>query len=78
MSISLNVYKLMLRAGFQLVRRPEYLVGCLPPMHYIDYRGNQLIICTGSHRDSNRLRKSGKIFPLLWRIYMGRDNSINS
>ena len=54
MSISLNVYKLMLRAGFQLVRRPEYLVGCLPPMHYIDYRGNQLIIL---HRQSSRLKQ---------------------
>src|SRR5438876_9719379 len=44
----------------------------------IDYRGNQPIIRTGSHRDSNGLRKSGKIFSLLCRIYMGRDNSINS
>jgi len=60
MSISLNVYKLMLRAGFQLVRRPEYLVGCLPPMHYIDYRGNQLIICTGSHRDSKQIAQKWK------------------
>ena|SRR2546430_10686764 len=56
-----------------------WLVVC-QPMHSIDCRGNQPSpsFCTGSHRDSNGLRKSGKIFSLLCRIYMGRDNSINS
>ena len=51
-----NVYRSMLHAGFQPVRRPDRLVGCLPAnaSHRLQRQSAQPIIL---HRQSSRFKR---------------------